>query len=112
MYEQCVYVSQHGIAAVRVDIRDTGASQGVVPPTEYSEQEMQDGLEVIDWLSKQPWSNGNVGMWGKSWTGINTLTIARLNPPALKAIIITGSAPDDRRAQGFADGDGPEIGLQ
>src|SRR5947209_6185036 len=54
MYEQCVYVSQHGIAAVRVDMRGTGASQGVLPPTEYSEEEMQDGLEVIDWLSKQP----------------------------------------------------------
>jgi putative CocE/NonD family hydrolase len=95
MYNKGLYISQHGIAAVLVDIRGTGGSQGKVPPTEYSEQEVQDGLEVIDWLSKQPWSNGNVGMWGISWTGINTLTIARLNPPALKAIIITGSAPDD-----------------
>lgn len=95
MYEHSTYISQHGIASVRVDMRGTGASEGVLPPAEYSKQEMSDGSEVIEWLSRQPWSNGNVGMWGKSWTGINTLTIARLQPPALKAIAITASAPDD-----------------
>src|SRR5215467_12656632 len=114
MYEHSSYISQHGIASVRVDMRGTGASEGVLPPAEYSEQEMSDGLKVIEWLSGQPWSNGNVGMWGKSWTGINTLTIARLQPPALKAIAITASAPDDefhddRYFEGFLCMDGWDV---
>ena len=44
-------------------------------------------LEVIDWLSKQAWSNGNVGMMGISWGGFNAIQMAQRHPPALKAII-------------------------
>ena len=58
------------------------------------DQEQQDGLEVIDWLSKQPWSNGNVGMMGISWGGFNAIQMARLHPPALKAIIAMCATED------------------
>lgn len=61
------YFVRRGYVAARVDIRGTGASEGTPPDREYSDQEHQDGLTVIDWLSKQPWSNGNVGMMGISW---------------------------------------------
>jgi predicted acyl esterase len=44
-------------------------------------------FEVIDWLSKQPWSNGNVGTMGISWGGFNAIQMALRHPPALKAII-------------------------
>jgi uncharacterized protein len=81
------YFVRRGYITARVDIRGTGASEGVPPDREYSDQEQQDGLEVIDWLSKQPWSNGNVGMMGISWGGFNAIQMARLHPPALKAII-------------------------
>ena len=78
---------RRGYIGARVDIRGTGASEGVPPDREYSEQEQTDGLEVIDWLSKQPWSSGNVGMIGISWGGFNSIQLASRNPPALKAII-------------------------
>ena len=81
------YFVRRGYVTARVDIRGTGASEGNPPDREYSDQEQQDGLEVIDWLSKQPWSNGNVGMMGISWGGFNAIQMASLHPPALKAII-------------------------
>ncbi len=81
------YEVRRGYVVARVDIRGTGASEGVTPDREYSEQEQLDGLEVIEWLAKQEWSTGNVGMMGISWGGFNSIQIARRHPPALKAII-------------------------
>ena len=52
------------------------------------------------WLAKQPWSNGSVGMRGISWGGINSLQIAALAPPALKAIMPMGCV--DNRFMGDA----------
>lgn len=84
----------HGYACVRVDLRGCGESEGFLED-EYSGQELEDGCHVIDWLSRQPWCDGNVGMAGISWGGFNSLQIAALNPPALKAII-TLCSTDDR----------------
>ena len=81
------YSVRRGYIVARVDIRGTGASEGNPPDREYSDQELRDGLEVIDWLSKQPWSTAKVGMTGISWGGFNSIQLARLHPPALKAII-------------------------
>lgn len=81
------YLVSRGYVGVRVDIRGTGRSEGRPPDREYSEQEQRDALEVIAWLARQPWCNGNVGMWGISWGGFNSLQIAARRPPALKAIV-------------------------
>jgi predicted acyl esterase len=75
-----------GLAVCRADVRGTGSSEGLADD-EYTEREWQDHLETIDWLSKQSWSNGNVGMFGTSYSGFNSLQVAALRPPALKAII-------------------------
>jgi putative CocE/NonD family hydrolase len=88
------YFVERGYVVARVDIRGTGNSEGRLIPHEYSNQEHQDGIVVIDWLSKQPWSNGNVGMFGISWGGFNSIQMARLNPPALKAIIAVDATED------------------
>jgi len=81
------YFVQRGYVVAAVDIRGTGASEGLPPDREYSDIEHADGLQVISWLSKQPWSNGNVGMMGISWGGFNSIQMAGLHPPALKAIV-------------------------
>lgn len=81
------YFVRRGYISARVDIRGTGASEGAPPDREYSDQELHDGLEIIDWLSRQPWSTGSVGMMGISWGGFNSIMMARLHPPALKAVI-------------------------
>ncbi len=90
----CNYFAERGFVGVIVDIRGTGESGGV-SLDEYTLQEQLDGLQVIDWLSKQSWCNGNVGMWGASYSGFNSIQIAMHNPPALKAIIPL-YATDDR----------------
>ena len=79
-------LAQYGIGFARVDARGSGDSQGILVD-EYLDQELSDGVEVIAWLARQPWSNGSVGMRGISWGGINTLQIAALAPPGLKAIM-------------------------
>src|SRR5262247_4101023 len=56
------YFVRRGYVVARVDIRGTGQSEGRLVAYEYTDQEQQDGEAVIDWLSKQPFSNGNVGM--------------------------------------------------
>ncbi|RLQ21116.1 CocE/NonD family hydrolase [Seongchinamella sediminis] len=83
-----------GYACVRVDLRGCGESEGLFED-EYSPQELQDGCDVIAWIAAQPWCDGNVGMAGISWGGFNSLQIAALQPPALKAII-TLCSTDDR----------------
>ena len=89
-----VYTAACGYAGVRVDIRGTGESDGIMND-EYEKQEQLDGLEVLKWLAKQPWCSGSVGMRGISWGGFNSLQIAALNPPELKAIV-THCSTDDR----------------
>jgi putative CocE/NonD family hydrolase len=88
------YLAGHGYAAVRVDIRGSGESDGLLFD-EYAQQEQDDALEVIAWLAAQPWCNGAVGMMGISWGGFNALQVAACRPPALKAII-TLCSTDDR----------------
>jgi len=90
------YFAGHGFAAIRVDIRGSGDSDGILSD-EYSAQEHADALEVIRWMAAQPWCSGDVGMMGISWGGFNSLQVAALRPPELRAII-TLCSTDDRYA--------------
>ena len=80
------YFAGHGYASVRVDMRGSGDSEGILLD-EYLPQEQEDGIDVINWLAAQPWCTGNVGMIGKSWGGFNGVQIAAHAPEALKAVI-------------------------
>jgi putative CocE/NonD family hydrolase len=86
----------HGYAALRVDLRGSGDSEGLLLD-EYTEREHLDALEVLRWIAAQVWCNGAIGMMGKSWGGFNALQVAALQPPALKAIV-TVCSTDDRYA--------------
>ena len=90
------YVAGHGYAALRVDCRGGGDSDGLMHD-EYLKQELEDGAEVIGWIAAQTWCTGKVGMFGGSWGGFNALQVAALRPPALKAIV-TAVSTDDRYA--------------
>lgn len=83
-----------GYAVARVDLRGTGSSDGIATD-EYPEQEQKDLVEVIAWLAAQEWSTGNVGMYGTSYSGFNSIQLAMERPPALKAICAI-YATDDR----------------
>jgi putative CocE/NonD family hydrolase len=90
------YIAGHGYASVRVDLRGSGESEGLLRD-EYLQQEIDDGIEVVAWLAAQTWCDGNVGMIGISWGGFSALQIAAMRPPALKAIV-TCCSTDDRYA--------------
>ena len=90
------YFAGFGYAGVRVDLRGTGESDGILED-EYLPREQEDALEVIAWLAEQPWCSGAVGMIGISWGGFNGLQVAARRPPALKAVI-SMCASDDRYA--------------
>jgi uncharacterized protein len=90
------WLAGHGYAGVRVDIRGSGESDGLLSD-EYARQEQDDAIEIIAWLAAQPWCSGAVGMMGISWGGFNGLQVAARRPPALKAIV-TICSTDDRYA--------------
>ncbi|CAN5190046.1 CocE/NonD family hydrolase [soil metagenome] len=85
-WQNYLYLADRGIAGVRIDIRGTGASEGVITD-EYTAAEMADTVEVLHWAAEQPWSNGNIGMWGISWGGFSSLQTAMLRPEPLQAIM-------------------------
>ena len=87
------WLAAHGYACIRPDMRGHGDSEGIMLD-EYSKREQQDTIEVINWLARQPWCTGKVGMMGLSWGGIASLQAAVKQPPALKAIIPVGSSVD------------------
>lgn len=84
----------NGLASIRIDMRGASSSDGVLTD-EYLKLEQDDALEAFDWIVKQDWSNGNIGMFGKSWGGFNGLQVAARQHPALKTII-TLMSTDDR----------------
>jgi len=90
------YFAGHGYAGVRVDLRGSGESDGVLTD-EYLPQELDDGVEVLRWIGRQPWCTGVAGMIGISWGGFNGLQVAAKQPPELKAVI-TLCSTDDRYA--------------
>ena len=79
---------------MRLDVRGTGSSDGIAED-EYTEAEQLDGVEVVDWMSRQEWCTGSVGSWGKSYGGFSCIQLAARRPPALRAIAPV-YATDDR----------------
>ncbi|MGK3109090.1 CocE/NonD family hydrolase [Streptomyces sp. WAC05858] len=90
------YIAGHGYACVRVDLRGTGESEGVLTD-EYLGQEQADAEEILAWLAEQPWCDGATGMMGISWGAFAALQVAARQPPSLRAIVIA-SFTDDRYA--------------
>ncbi len=80
------HFATEGYACIRVDMRGSGSSDGVLMD-EYSDQEIDDGVAVIEWLAQQDWCNGKVATIGISWGGITGLQLAQRNPEALKTVI-------------------------
>ena len=88
------YFAAQGYAALRVDMRGSGDSEGVMPDM-YAPAELDDAQEVIGWITRQSWCSGPVGMMGTSWGGTSSLQAAARRPAALKAVIAV-CATDNR----------------
>jgi predicted acyl esterase len=82
----------NGFICIRVDARGVCKSPGVQAP--FSVQEAEDYYDAIEWAGTQPWSNGNVGLWGMSYLAMTQHNVASLQPPHLKAMIAQGTDAD------------------
>lgn len=80
------YFNENGYVIVIVDTRGSGASFGY-RSSEYSPDEVMDGKEVVDWVVAQPWSNGNIGAYGTSYTGTTAELLCATKHPSIKAVI-------------------------
>ncbi|HYC44402.1 MAG TPA: CocE/NonD family hydrolase [Burkholderiales bacterium] len=90
------YFAGHGYATMRVDIRGSGDSDGIQGVFATSD-ESEDTVQVLKWIAQQPWSDGQVGMFGISWGGFQGIQTAFRAPPELKAVIAQSYAPDRYR---------------
>ncbi len=77
---------RHGYAYVGQDVRGRFGSEGSFSPYTPNDQEGLDAYDTIEWITRQPWSDGNIGMMGESYYGYTSLIGARSGHPALKAI--------------------------
>ena len=82
--------ARRGYAYMVQDVRGTGDSKGLFDPMF---RERKDGYDTIDWISKQPWCDGNIGMIGASYGGFVQWAAAVEHHPALKCIIPQVSPP-------------------
>lgn len=78
-------LTRAGMDVLVADVRGFGGS---VAPYEglFSEREIQDGVELIEWASSRPWCTGRVGLAGASYCGINQLLFASRKPKGLACI--------------------------
>ena len=82
--DAAIYVPK-GYAYAMADVRGTWNSGGC---WNYGgRKEIKDGYDLVEWLAKREWTNGNVAMTGGSYDGTTANAAAIANPPHLKTII-------------------------
>ena len=87
--DRAMYFSRHGYVYVLVDVRGRGNSEGSFEPFA---NEGRDGHDVVEWLARQPWSNGKVAMWGGSYAGFDQWSTAKELPAHLVTIVPAAAA--------------------
>ena len=91
------YWVARGYAVVDVDARGSWNSEGNM--YYWGKPDELDGYDTVEWLGKQPWCNGKVGLAGNSWLAISQWFIASARPPSLGAIAPWEGQTDSYRDQ-------------
>jgi uncharacterized protein len=97
-----------GYAVVVQDVRGRYRSGGTFEPVHN--QEIDDGDDTLNWIARQPWSDGGVGMYGGSYLGITQWKAAMSQNPHLKAIFPYVSGDDDYRDRFYSTGGAMKLG--
>jgi len=84
--EEVKFFNSHGYAVAIVDLRGTGASYGH-RDMEFSPQEVDDMGKMLDWIVKQPWSDGKTATTGISYTGTTAELALITKHTSLKACV-------------------------
>ena len=106
----CPYTIKRGYAVIRIQPRGTGRSGGDAPEEIFGPREVADCHDAIEWVARQPWCDGHVGMTGMSYFGIAQLLVAATRPPSLRAIFPLKAMTDVYR-HGFYKGGAPYTGA-
>ncbi len=88
-HNRAFYFAQNGYVFVLVDARGRGNSGGDFEPFA---NEARDGHDSVEWLARQPWSDGQVTMWGGSYAGFDQWATLKEFPPHLKTIVPAAAA--------------------
>ncbi len=96
------YVRDQGYAYVHADVRGSGKSEGTYDL--LSADERRDLYELIEWIARQPWSNGRVGGIGQSYYAWSQWFMGIENPPALKCIAPYDGCTDAYRDTAYCGG--------
>jgi hypothetical protein len=84
---------QNGYAVVNVDVRGSGASYGSrIHP--WTQEEVKDGAEIVNWMIAQEWCDGNIGTIGVSYSGTTAEFLLHNQHPNVKAAILMYSLFD------------------
>jgi putative CocE/NonD family hydrolase len=84
-----MYFASHGYIFALVDVRGRGNSGGRFEPFV---NDARDGHDVLEWLARQPYCNGKVGMWGGSYAGYDQWSALKEFPPHLATIVPAAAA--------------------
>jgi putative CocE/NonD family hydrolase len=87
--DRASYFARHGYVFALVDVRGRGNSEGTFEPFA---NEARDGYDIVEWLARQPWSNGKVAMWGGSYAGFDQWATLKEHPPHLATIVPAAAA--------------------
>ena len=98
-----------GYAVVVQDVRGRYESEGAFQPLT---QETLDGDDTLNWIARQPWSDGKIGMMGGSYAGITQWKAALANNPHLKAIFPVVSGWDEYRDRYYSTGGAFKLGYR
>ena len=98
MPEVAAYFMRHGYRVVVQDVRGKFRSEG---ETLLFVNEAEDGYDTLEWITRQQWSNGVVGMWGDSYYGYTQWAAVSSGHPALRAFVprVTGTRLGDLAAE-------------
>jgi putative CocE/NonD family hydrolase len=98
---------EHGYAVVIQDVRGRYKSGGQFEPLN---QEIADGDDTLNWIARQAWSDGAIGMYGGSYLGIAQWKAALTHNPHLKAIFPYVSGDDDYLDRFYSPGGAMKLG--
>ena len=87
--DRAIYFAKNGYVFALVDVRGRGNSEGHFEPFA---NEGRDGYDTVEWLARQPWSNGKVAMWGGSYAGFDQWSTLKEFPPHLTTIVPAAAA--------------------
>jgi putative CocE/NonD family hydrolase len=82
-HDRGMYFARHGYRFAVIDVRGRGNSGG----SAHFMADARDGYDIVEWLARQPWSTGQVAMWGGSYAGEDQWATAKEHPPHLATIV-------------------------